>query len=473
MAASPSRTLRWLPCAALVIDVLAVCLSAGVGLLARLHTSLLPGNFSTQTALGWPALLMIMGWIASIAALGGYDRATFGHGAEEFVRVGRATFMTTAVVGVGCYLTKYDLSRGFFLLSLIAGIPLVLGGRLALRKVIHSARRHGILRIRVLVAGSAAHVDEVATVLNSKPWLGYSVVGAVMPEGDPTVETDTGVPVLGSVDEVVAVAAEAGADMIFFAAGSVDTGQALRERVWQLEQHDIDVVVAPSLSDVSGERITVRPIGGMPLIHIQLPTWAKASRLSKRTFDVVGSAVLILALAPVFALAALQIWLHDRGPLVYRQQRVGRRNEYFDCFKFRTMIVNADDLKAELQEQADQVLLFKMKDDPRITPPGRWLRRFSIDELPQLFNVLRGDMSLVGPRPQVQQEVDLYEGPMERRLLVRPGMTGLWQVSGRSDLSAEESIRLDLFYVDNWSMLQDVAILFRTVRAVVGSSGAY
>jgi exopolysaccharide biosynthesis polyprenyl glycosylphosphotransferase len=235
------------------------------------------------------------------------------------------------------------------------------------------------------------------------------------------------------------------------------------------------VIIAPGLTDVSRERVEVRPVGGLPLLHLEKPRTAAAVRRAKRTFDFVGSLLLILLLSPLLLVAAAQVWLHDRGPILFRHQRIGRGGETFDCLKFRTMVIDAEARMAEVLKErgADQCVFVKIKDDPRITPPGRWLRRFSLDELPQLFNVLRGDMSLVGPRPQVEDEVALYDDTMARRLHVRPGMTGLWQVSGRSDLSLEEAIRLDLYYVDNWSMVQDLTILARTFRAVVGSHGAY
>jgi exopolysaccharide biosynthesis polyprenyl glycosylphosphotransferase len=220
--------------------------------------------------------------------------------------------------------------------------------------------------------------------------------------------------------------------------------------------------------------VRTRPVGGLPLIHLEAPRWMHASRWAKRTFDLVVTSLLIAALSPVFLFIALRVKLHDGGKVLFRQTRTGRHGEEFSCLKFRTMVEDAESRLAQLHEQVGHVDgLFKMKDDPRITKPGRWLRRFSLDELPQLFNVVRGDMSLVGPRPPLPSEVQQYDEFTARRLNVRPGLTGLWQVSGRSDLSWHEAIRLDLFYVDNWSMMQDVSILCKTVGAVLSSRGAY
>ena len=241
-----------------------------------------------------------------------------------------------------------------------------------------------------------------------------------------------------------------------------------------VDVEDIAVVIAPSVTDVSSERVSVRPVGGMPLIHLEKPRSAEAVRRAKRTFDIVCTLGLLLFFAPVFAFAAFRVWKHDRGPILFRQTRVGRDGETFRCWKFRTMVLNAESLLAELHAQEGyEGGLFKMENDPRVTPPGKWLRRFSLDELPQLVNVLKGDMSLVGPRPPLQHEVAQYDDAMARRLRVRPGMTGLWQVSGRSDLAWSEAIRLDLYYVDNWSMFQDLTILARTFGAVFGKHGAY
>ncbi|MBI5027854.1 MAG: sugar transferase, partial [Actinobacteria bacterium] len=217
-----------------------------------------------------------------------------------------------------------------------------------------------------------------------------------------------------------------------------------------------------------------RPVAGLPLVDVDRPQAVEAARWVKRTFDVLGSAVLLLLAAPVMGLVALAIRLEDGGPIMFRQPRVGLRGEVFECLKFRSMCVDAEERLAALVAQNEGAgPLFKMTQDPRITRVGRFIRRFSLDELPQLWNAFRGDMSLVGPRPALPKEVAEYDSDARRRLDVRPGLTGLWQVSGRSNLSWEETVRLDLYYVDNWSMVQDLMILAKTAKAVVGSSGAY
>ena len=473
-AARPSRALQYLPVSAFLLDLGAIVVACVAAVLGRNDLALFDETANVTGSATLVAPFLAAGWLTMIATLGGYRGDVFGAGPDEFKRVLRATASGTALVGVGCYLMKFQLSRGFFVLVFLVGAVLLVLGRLALRRALHSARAHGALLQRVVISGGLAQVDDVASVLRREKWLGYQLVGALVPDGEPGDETRSGIPVLGDADDLQHIAALEDVDVIFFTNGSGRSAADLRRIVWELEEKSVHMVMAPAMTDFSAERVRTRPVGGLPLIHVEPPRWAFASRWAKRTFDVVATTLLILALSPVIVFAAARIKIHDRGPVFFRQTRVGRHGEEFGCFKFRTMVVDAEAMAARLQaELGVDALLFKMKDDPRITAPGRWLRRFSIDELPQLFNVLLGDMSLVGPRPQVPREVALYDDALRRRLRVRPGMTGLWQVSGRNDLSVEDSIRLDLYYVDNWSMMQDLSILARTAGAVLSSRGAY
>jgi exopolysaccharide biosynthesis polyprenyl glycosylphosphotransferase len=468
---------RWTPAlvsvGALAVDAAMVSLSGVVAVMGRERTILFDQQSEIQSTLGIAGPLVLVGWVLVIFLTGGYRRDVLGAGADEYKRVARSGLYAAALLGIGCYLTKFALSRGFFLLLFAVGVPAVLLGRHAWRKIIHAARSRGALAQRVVISGSPSHVDEIAGVLRRQPWLGYTVVGALTPATHLDEETPSGIPVLGNIDDI-AVAVNEDVDVVFFAGGTHVTASDMRRTVWELEQHRVQLVVAPSVSEVSGDRLQLRPVGGLPLVHIDPPRWSDASRIGKRSFDLIGTSLILLAAGPVMLAVAAWIKLHDRGPVFFKHARVGRNGETFECFKFRSMVVDADAQIARLQAQhGADALLFKLKDDPRITRPGKLLRRYSLDELPQLLNVLLGHMSLVGPRPQVQAEVSLYDDAMRRRLHVRPGLTGLWQVSGRSDLSLDEAVRLDLYYVDNWSMMQDVQILGRTLGAVLGSRGAY
>ncbi|WP_158647871.1 sugar transferase [Nocardioides houyundeii] len=427
-----------------------------------------------STVVGGVMVFMTVAWVGSIALIGGYEPQVFDSGLDEYKRVLRGSLLAAGAIGIACYLLQYELSRGFFVIAFLVGIVELIIGRFIFRRLTFAARRRGHLLHKVLIAGSRSHADELALNLKRERRLGYRVTGVVTPAYDMSPKTRSGIAVLGDIENVADIAIKSGCDVVFIAGGAFGSSALLKELVWALETHNIQLIVAPSLTDVSGERVRFRPVDGLPLIHVDGPRGHLATRGSKRLFDVVGSLTLILLFSPLLAVLAVRVRLHDGGPALFRQVRTGRDEKAFRCLKFRTMVLDAEALLARLhEEQGHSNGLFKMKDDPRITKPGKWMRRFSLDELPQLFNVLRGDMSLVGPRPPLPSEVLSYEKSTLRRLRVRPGMTGLWQVSGRSDLTWDETVRLDLYYVDNWSMLQDISILARTVGAVFRSSGAY
>ena len=477
-----SRALRALPLTALLLDLLLVTVTVVVAAYMRSQVafdnasspglSAAPGT-PLARGLAIAAVPLVVGWIALIALRGGYDQGVFGAGADEYKSVVNASLLTAALLGIGCYLSRLQLSRGFFVLAFVIGPLLLACGRFTLRRSLHRARRRGALAQRTVIVGSGEHVDAVNSVLSRESWLGYDVLGALVPSGS-AATTEGGVDILGDVEEAAVLVRAYDADVVFVVGGAYDHPLAMRNLVWDLESDNVRVVMAPGVTDVSSERIRVRPVAGLPLLHLDRPRSQDALRWAKRTFDILGSLAALIVLSPLMLWAAWKIKRFDGGPVLFRQVRVGRDGDYFTCLKFRSMVVDAERVLADLHHQVGyEQGLFKMQRDPRITKPGQWIRRYSIDELPQLINVLRGDMSLVGPRPPLPLEVDRYTLMQARRLRVRPGMTGLWQVSGRSDLSWTESIRLDLYYVDNWSMIQDVVILARTVGAVLGSRGAY
>jgi exopolysaccharide biosynthesis polyprenyl glycosylphosphotransferase len=448
-----------------LVAVTAVALRAGLGWFTQ------PLEVDDTFWAAWP--LVLLTWIAAIAALGGYRERLFGSGADEYKILLHATAVAAGVTGVASFLARIPLSRSFYVLAFALGSVTLVLVRFALRRAVHHARRAGTLQHDVIIAGTPARIDEVARVLRKESWLGYRVLGALVP-GATHEETPGGTPVLGPTAEVLQVLQDTGADVIFVAGGALDEPDQMRDLVYDLEQRDVHVVVTPSVTDVSSDRVRVRPVAGLPLIHVDPPRHLDASRRAKRAFDVVATLVVLTLAAPAMAAVAVAVKLHDGGPVFFRQTRTGRHGEEFRCWKFRTMVVDAEARLSALQRESGfDGGLFKLRRDPRVTGPGRLLRRLSLDELPQLFNVLRGDMSLVGPRPPLPVEVADYDRLESRRLRVRPGITGLWQVSGRSDLTWEESVRLDLYYVDNWSMTQDLMILVKTLGAVLRARGAY
>jgi exopolysaccharide biosynthesis polyprenyl glycosylphosphotransferase len=243
---------------------------------------------------------------------------------------------------------------------------------------------------------------------------------------------------------------------------------------WDLESTGVDLMVAPAITEVAGTRVHSRPVGGLPLMYIESPSYEGGKKAAKTILDFGVAWIALIIASPIMLAAALAVKLTSPGPVLFRQERIGLHGKAFNVYKFRSMRVGADAELAELlrQQGTDDRPLFKVENDPRITPIGEFLRKFSIDELPQLLNVIRGEMSLVGPRPQRAEEVALYDNAAGRRLLVKPGITGLWQVSGRSDLSWEDTIRLDLYYAENWSFIDDFVILLWTVKVVLQSRGA-
>lgn len=417
---------------------------------------------------------MAVAWIVGLTVVGSYAPTALGAGTTEYRKVLTASALTGGVIGVGCYLLRYPLSRGLFFLTFLVGVPLLLLGRHVLRRVIHRVHERGGLLHSVVLVGAPAQVDEVAGVLRRERWLGYEIVGAILPPSEELSVTAAGVPVLGSTSRTDVLAREWDPDIVLFVGGAVNSAREMRRAAWSLESSGARIMLVPSLTDVASDRIQVRPAAGLPMMELQGPSARATSAGLKRAFDVVGASAVIVLASPVLLITALAIKAHDGGPVLYRQTRSGRDGQPFGCFKFRSMVVNAEAVLPQVaNHHGNDHVLFKSKEDPRVTRPGRFIRRYSIDELPQLFNVLQGSMSLVGPRPPLPSEVARYTADVHRRLAVRPGMTGLWQVSGRSDLSWDDTVRLDLYYVDNWSILRDLAILARTVHAVVSSRGAY
>ena len=353
---------------------------------------------------------------------------------------------------------------------------MLLLGRPAARADLHRRRRLGRCSHRVLVVGTGGHVRDLAERLREEPLAGLRVVGACIPAGTGHVRLADGalIPVLGGIDGVQSALLASGADTVAVTASPGLQGEALRRLSYDLEGTGVDLLVAPALTNVTGTRISIRPVAGLPLLHLDEPELSGMRTLIKAVFDRSSALLGLLGLLPLLLAIALAVRLTSPGPAIFKQLRVGRDGKTFWVWKFRSMYADAEARLEGLRERNEHDgLLFKLRDDPRVTPLGRWLRTYSLDELPQLVNVLRGDMSMVGPRPPLPSEVARYVGHTHRRLLVKPGITGLWQVSGRSDLSWEDTVRLDLQYVENWSLGLDVAVLARTIMTVARGNGAY
>ena len=325
----------------------------------------------------------------------------------------------------------------------------------------------------VVAVGHELAVADLVTELKREPYHGLTVAGACVARPGECDEV-AGVPIYGGLDDVTAAVKAFAADTVAVVACLEMDGVRLRSLAWELEKTGTDLCVAPSLLDVAGPRTTIRPTAGLTLLHVDHPQLGGIRLVLKELFDRCAAAAALVMLSPLMALLSLMIRLHDRGPALFTQTRVGKDGRIFKIYKFRTMVVDAEQRKQELQAHNDfDGVLFKLRKDPRVTAIGTYLRRWSIDELPQLFNVFLGDMSLVGPRPPLPAEAEEYAEHVRRRLVVKPGLTGLWQVNGRSDLSWDESVRLDLRYVENWSFALDLQILWKTISVLLRGSGAY
>jgi len=448
-----------------------VTAAADLSMTAVVAAGVLLASGATPVATaGWSAASAAV-FVGLVASFKGYRAASLGDGPVEFQSVGRASIAAAVLLMVLGFVAEVAVPRT----AVLVGVPVLALGAAGLRhhrrRALHRRRRRGEAMMSTLVVGDEGPVGRLIADLGGAPHHGYRIEGVCSPAVDSTDHVG-GVPVLGGVADVVQVAADRAAEVVIVAGTSV-SGPALRRLSWALGRVGAHMVVVPDLVEVAAPRLTVRPTAGLSLLEVEVDS-PRPRLVAKSVLDATLTAVLLVLASPVIGAAALAVRLTSPGGAFYQQTRVGVDGRRFTMWKLRTMYADADARRAELAAHSDRDgVMFKMHDDPRVPPVGKVLRRFSIDELPQLWNVVRGDMSLVAPRPPLVSEVEAYEDQVHRRLRVKPGLTGLWQVSGRADLSWDESVRLDLRYVDNWSVTMDLLILWKTGRAVLRGSGAY
>ncbi|TWP51075.1 sugar transferase [Lentzea tibetensis] len=451
-----------------VLSTLCVVLAVGA-LMNHRHASFAPFSIAV---LDLVTIAVVLGALAMGRV---WNPVVLGQGAEEFRRLGRGLFAAVVALGLGALAVGIPGAR-LWVFVVVPVIALVaFPSRYLLRRPLHRARNEGRCLLSVLAAGNLDTVQDLIKRTRRAPHLGWRVDAVCTIDGRGTAGPEVdGVPVVGRLRGLAEQVRRGGYRVVAITPDAYWTPRRLQELAWHLEGTGTEMVVSPGLMEVAGPRLHVSAVLGMPLLRVSEPAFTGFRRVIKGAVDRVGAAFLLIVLAPFMLGVAAFVMIDSRGPVFYRQRRVGKDGAPFTIIKFRTMVTNADRLRSQLANLNEGAgLLFKMRRDPRITKVGAFLRRYSVDELPQLFNVLGGSMSLVGPRPPLPEESAKYGPDVRRRLLVKPGLTGLWQVSGRSDLPWEEAVRLDLRYVEDWSLALDAVILWKTFRAVFGGQGAY
>lgn len=468
---------RFLTTSLTVSDTILV--SAAVSAGYALNTGGLP---FTDGASGFPrqlTLVVILGiiWLAALEVYRTRDPKVLGVGPEEYKRVLSASFRVFGFLAIVAVVFRVESVSSYVLVSLPLGIVALTGSRWGFRRWLTREKSRGRCLTRAIVVGEPQDVRYVIKQINRKSGAPYDILGACLPgarRGAVLVVDQVRVPVLSSIYGIAHTVRQTGANAVIVAGPLPGGNQFIQELGWRLEEDAAELVLAATLTNVAGPRIHWRPVEGLPLMHVDIPHYSGGKHTLKRLMDIAVSSLALVVLSPVLLALAMIVKADSPGPVLFRQQRIGKQGTTFQMLKFRSMVVDAEARLEELDNQDEGAgVLFKIRGDPRVTTCGRWMRKYSLDELPQFWNVLAGDMSLVGPRPPLAREVNGYERHTHRRLLIKPGITGLWQINGRSDLPWDEAVRLDLYYVENWSIAGDLMIMWRTFRAMIRPSGAY
>jgi exopolysaccharide biosynthesis polyprenyl glycosylphosphotransferase len=424
-------------------------------------------DYSLITLLATPVLIVLF-WLYGL-----YEPRQVLGPINEFKQVFHGVIAGTVLIVLADSLLELEIARSWIFIAMGWLFVTVGGERLIVRKMLHFLRRRGGDVTRTIVLGANQEARTIARTLEREGWLGYHIVGFVddsVPLGQDVIGQHE---VIGPTSELKNLVTEKRATLVLVAASAFDAPK-LNRLFWELQNVDVDLQITSGTLDLLASRVTVQSVAGVPLLYVRRTGMDRLQRTMKRTMDFVSSLVGLVLLMPFFAVIAAWIKRDSEGPVFFRQVRVGQEGRPFTVWKFRTMYKDAETRRSELEHLSEGPgLLFKLKDDPRVTRVGRFLRRYSIDELPQLFNVIRGEMSLVGPRPALPAEVEQYDDWVRNRLRVKPGVTGLWQVSGRTETTFSDYVRYDLFYIQNWSLSLDLWILWRTFRAVLSAEGAH
>ncbi len=460
-----------------VARVLVVCADgltvagAMAGAYAMLPSLYLDADSVASTAYQRVGLLSVPLWLIVFRHYRLYNARHVTERRDEVGRVVHAVGMSALLTALVAYFLDQPVERSWYLMLFAVGVAAMLLERELVRFGFAALRRRGHCLRSVAVAGTGAEALAMVRTFKEKPQLGYSVVGLIGDRDQAVPELADQYPLFDPRSKVVEELRMAGAAGVVVATTDVDAETSNR-LIRSLTDAGIHVEMSSSLLDIDATRLSVRPLGGFAMLYVEPVKRDGWRPVAKRAFDLVVAGFALMLALPVLIVAAVATKLTSSGPVLYRQERVGYRGRRFQILKFRSMYVNSDRLLQQIVDEIPAGPVVKIRRDPRVTPVGRVLRRLSIDELPQLINVVRGDMSLVGPRPEQPSEVALWTPQLFDRLRVRPGVTGVWQVNGRS-AARNTKDRWDLYYVDNWSVWRDLTILAKTVPAVISSKGAY
>lgn len=468
--------------ARLLADFLAITLAAWLAYWLRFESTFMlshfpPENMAAISQVFFPLLLFSPILLLSLKGCGMYDTRTRVRILDRIPRTVAAVNVYVVSLLIASFLLNTTvLTRGFLVFFWGFSILFLFAGRSLLQFLLSAAGIKDIVMRNTLIVGSGNVGKEVARKLLRHETFGLRPVGFI--DDDPlyTVFREPelrGLRVLGRMKDLCHIIGDFNVEKVVIAF-SVASSEDLLNLASKCNKLGVECSIVPRLFEVITDEIKVTEIGGIPLIRLREKKVEGYKRFLKALEDYLLAAIVLLLIWPLLLVTAIAIKLDSPGPVLFKQKRLGKDGKFFSCLKFRSMVDNADDIKEDLLHLNEcEGVLFKIAEDPRVTRVGKWIRRFSIDELPQVFNVLAGHMSLVGPRPPVQEEVDLYKGWHIQRLNVKPGITGLWQVSGRSDLPFDEMVKLDLYYIETWSLWQDFKIIVRTTAAVFSCQGAY
>ncbi|ASD23318.1 MULTISPECIES: sugar transferase [Cryobacterium] len=458
-------------------DAAVIVAAVTAAFLARFALGTPIANTTPIPLSAWAVIGLVIGtWIVTLSTFRTRAPRVVAVGATEYKLVINASALAFGLLAIAFLLLQVNTARAYFVFALPLGVAALVLERWLWRKWLIHQRKFGHYLARAIVVGGRDDIEYVVRQINDKSGAAYHVVGAALEDENTTSVTSAGhrVPVVSDFAHVAAAAQSLGVDAVIVAGHPSLGNTFIRNLGWDLEKTSAELVLSSRLTDVAGPRIHFRPVEGLPLIHVEIPQYDGAKHVLKRALDITLGATALLVISPLLLVIGVLVKLDSPGPVLFRQERVGRNGRTFHMIKIRSMVRTAeDDLAGLLDKNEGAGVLFKIRSDPRITRVGRVLRKYSLDELPQLWNIVVGQMSLVGPRPPLPAEVENYESHMHRRLYIKPGLTGMWQVNGRSNLSWEESVRLDLYYVENWSLAGDLMIIWRTVKIVIRPLGAY